>query len=182
MGVELDEKPIRACGNLNAGLEPGVKTIDRRRLVSLDATVLDSRDHPPLAPFPVENQGSLNEQERIGDRGCSSGMSSEVMRLGPYRIINRIIDAVDCPSLGRVWSRGQGEIGVTTGFAQDPELVVDPATTPVGPRVIEGPVTVDETVEKISRVFVSRKETMASRRSSLNARRRARSSSALSPS
>ena len=79
MGMELDEKPIGASGDLHASLEPGVQTIDRRRLVPLDATVFDSRNHPPLPASPVENQRSLNQHQCVGGHGsCPHGDSPVV--------------------------------------------------------------------------------------------------------
>ena len=69
---------------------------------------------------------------------------AEVVRSRSRGVVDRVVDAVDRPRLGRVWRSGQREIGVTAGFEEHGNLVVDAAPFAVGPGVVEGPVAVDE--------------------------------------
>ena len=83
-----------------------------------------------------------------GLRGGRSGprVDAPVMRPGTVGIVERVIDAVDLAGLGPAGGRGQCEVRVAPRLAEDVELVIHPTPPSVGPRIVQGPVAVDETI------------------------------------
>src|SRR5205823_676552 len=112
----LDEEPVGTTLDLDARPEPEVETVDPGRLAALEASVFDVGQNSPLAVRPVQEQRSLDEQERARGSRTVAHVDPRVVRLGPPRIVGRIIDAVDLPRLGRARGRGEREVGVATGL------------------------------------------------------------------
>ena len=160
MRMQFDEVPIGASTHLNASLEPRRQSMNVCRLVRLDAPIFGFWKHAPLATFPIENQRSLDQHQCVGGSGPLPHRKSSVVGFGPHRVIDRIINAVDCPSLCRVWCRWHGEIGIAAGLAENVELVIDAATAPVRSSVIKGPVAMNEGVDDLPGLLLTRKKTM----------------------
>ncbi len=123
--------------------------------------VFQSRRQSVLAVIPIERQGALDQQQTVGGtlppyRRRHSG----VMRLGTTGIVLRVIDAVDRRRLGSIRRRREREVGIATGFTQNRQLVVHSTPAAIGPRVVERPISVDESVGDLA-TLVSLQETMA---------------------
>src|SRR5271157_230453 len=161
VGVELDEEPVGARGDLDPGFEPELQAVDVRRLAGLETGELGSRKSSPPAPTPVEQERTLDQHQAIGGRWTGADVNPPVVRAGPVGVVDRVIDAVDLARLGPAWGGREGEIRVATGLAQDIELVVHATPAAVWARVVKRPVAVDETVCTPAAPAVARQKTMA---------------------
>lgn len=66
------------------------------------------------------------------------------MRSWSYRVVSRVVDAVDRPRLGSIRRRRQGEVGVAPSLEEDGNLIIDAAPPAVRPSIVESPITVNE--------------------------------------
>ena len=85
----------------------------------------------------------MSNKESAG-RGPTPHGDAPIVRLRTFRVVARIVEAIDCTRLGRARGRWHREIGIAAGFAEDVELVVDAATAAVGSGIVQRPVAVDE--------------------------------------
>src|SRR5207245_11064932 len=105
---------------------------------------------------PVQEQRSLNQQQGVSGSRSAAYVRSPIVRLRAVRIIDGVVNAVDFARLSRTRGRRQSKVGITAGFAQNIELIVNPTPAAVRPRIIERPISVNESVCQLPRVAVAR--------------------------
>jgi hypothetical protein len=64
------------------------------------------------------------------------------------RIIDRVIDRIDDPTLRRIRRRRHRHVGIAAGFTENGDLIVHTAKARVQPAVVKRPITVDEGVHR----------------------------------
>ena len=111
----------------------------------VDRAVLEPRKNSPDAASHIERERPLENQKAVGGRRSPDlRHDSRLVRAGPVGIVNGVVDAVDRPCLGRIRRRRQREVGVAPSLEQNGDLIVHAAPSPIGTRVVEGPVAVHE--------------------------------------
>ena len=146
-----------------------------RRLIALQAAILHSWKHAPSPSGPVEGERPLDEHQSTRWSESAANVDPRVVRSALARSPLRVVDAVDLPRLGRVRERRQRHVHITTGLAQNIQLVVHAAPPAVGPGVVERPVSVDERVPNLARLRIARRSPWRSdkmSRNSVSVRRR----------
>ena len=161
MGVHLDEDPLRAALDVDAGLHPGIDALAGGRVVGAHVAVLDARDHTQLALLEVEGQRALQDHQVAAGRHANLHPNAVVVRARVAGVVLGVVDLVDRDRLAGVGGGRQGVVGVAALFAQDDEFVVDAAAAAVRVGVIEGPVAVDEGPAGLARHRVDRQRVVA---------------------
>ena len=80
--------------------------------------------------------------------GCTDFCRDAARMRARAPVFARVVDGIDRPHLAGARRRGQGEIGVATGAAQDREFVRHAAVPAIRVRVVERPIAVDEAIGK----------------------------------
>jgi hypothetical protein len=149
VGVEFDEEPIRARGDLNGGLHPQFQTSHGRNLIGLETAVFDTGEEAPFAVAPIEQEWAFDEHQRVLRARTDADVNPDFVGTG-QAVLDGVIDAVDLADLGGIGGGGKGEVGIAAGLAEDIEFVVDAAPAAVGAGIVQGPVAVDEPVHGFS--------------------------------
>ncbi|REJ71234.1 MAG: hypothetical protein DWQ45_05240 [Planctomycetota bacterium] len=150
--MQLDEQPFGPSADVYVRPHPLLQSPPSGRPPFMDVAVLDARHDAELPLLPVQQQRALNHQQVVREsRSIGDGAISVIVRTAAAGNVLRVIDGVDRPRLSGTGRGRQREIGVTAGFEQHRQLLVNAAQAAVRTGIAQRPVAVNESIDDLSR-------------------------------
>ncbi len=150
VGVEFDDEEFRDGIDADRCSEPGVKTTECRGIDGCEVCVVDAGEDMVFTPLPIERERTGNIKEMTGRERMPRLNGDGPMKRSEPGTGRERRELIDERNLCGVRSRGHGEIGKATGLEKDLDFVVHPTVFSLGMGIVESPVAVDESVDRLA--------------------------------